>query len=126
MRLTNVYFLHILQYSRKGKHLSIAKTHLDEVMGLFSKIDPILADLVLESKPRDISTNAASKTNSSTSNKRKMESNELLNGSPKKKANVETNGSLALSQREKRAMELLASYLEERGGTFASVIGLPL
>ncbi len=120
------FFLLIIQFPRKGKHTFIAKTHLDEVMGLFSKIDPILADLVLESKPRDNSTNAAAKTNSSTSNKRKPDSNDLFNGSPKKKTNAESNGSLALSQREKRAMELLASYLEERGGTFASVIGVPL
>lgn len=109
-------FVYNWQINRKGKHTSIAKTHLDEVMGLFSKIDPILADLVLESKPRDNSTNAAAETNSSTSNKRKPDSNEIFNGSPKKKTNAESNGSLALSQREKRAMELLASYLEERGG----------
>lgn len=88
-------------------------------MGLFAKIDPILADVVLQSKPNGTSADAASKKNSSTSNKRKSEPNELLNGSPKKKANVESsNGSLTLSQREKRAMELLASYLEERGGMY--------
>ncbi len=92
-------------------------------MGLFAKIDPILADLVLQSKPIGTSADATSKMNSSTSNKRKSESNESLNGSPKKKANVESiNGSLTLSQREKRAMELLASYLEERGGMLPTLL----
>ena len=105
----------ILSY-RKGKHTSIAKTHINEVVGYFSNIDPILADLVLQSKPTGTATSAASKSNSSSSNKRKPDAAELLNGSPKKKPNVESNGSLTLSQREKRAMELLASYLEERGG----------
>ena len=109
--LSSHTFVPIILSYRKGKHTSIAKTHINEVVGYFSNIDPILADLVLQSKPTGTATNAASK-----SNKRKPDTTELLNGSPKKKPNVESNGSLTLSQREKRAMELLASYLEERGG----------
>lgn len=114
--LSSHTFVPIILSYRKGKHTSIAKTHINEVVGYFSNIDPILADLVLQSKPTGTATNAASKSNSSSSNKRKPDTTELLNGSPKKKPNVESNGSLTLSQREKRAMELLASYLEERGG----------
>lgn len=109
-------FLAITPNFRKGKHTAIARTHLDEVVGFFAKIDPILGDLVLRSKPRNAAADDASKRNASTANKRKFDVSETLNGSPKKKANVESNGSMTLSQREKRAMELLASYLEERGG----------
>ena len=103
---------------RKGKHVSIAKNHLDEVVGYFAKIDPSLGDFVVQSKPVDTADNA-SKMNSSSANKRKINSDESPDASPKKKSNGGTNGSMTLSQREKRAMELLASYLEERGGMFS-------
>jgi hypothetical protein len=102
---------------RKGKHASIATNHLDEIVGYFAKIDPILGDLVVQSKPID-TADSTSRMNSSSANKRKINSDESTDASPKKKANVGTNGSMTLSQREKRAMELLASYLEERGGMF--------
>ena len=86
-------------------------------MEYFANIDPILGDLVGQSKPVD-TADRTSKTNPSSANKRKNSSDEAPDASPKKKANGGTNGSMTLSQREKRSMELLASYLEERGGTF--------
>ena len=104
----------------QGKHASTAKEHLDKVVDFFSKIDPILGDLVLKSKPseNDISSNDATVTHSG---KRKWSDAEESshNGHAKKKANTGSNGSsLTLSQREKRGMENLATYLEERGGGF--------
>ncbi|KAL3821722.1 LOW QUALITY PROTEIN: hypothetical protein ACHAXA_008458 [Cyclostephanos tholiformis] len=108
-----VYNWHI---NRKGKHVSIATNHLEEVVGYFAKIDPILGDLVVQSKPADTAERTSKKPNSSSDTKRKINSDELPAASPKKKANGVTNGSMTLSQREKRSLELLASYLEERGG----------
>ena len=64
----------------------------------------------------DTSSDSTSRKNSSASKKRKNNGQESPDTSPRKKAYVENNGSLTLSQREKRAMELLAAYLEERGG----------
>ncbi len=93
-------------------------------MGYFAKIDPSLGDLVVQSKPVD--TADISKMNSSLASKRKINSDESPYGSPKKKSNLGTNGSMTLSQREKRAMELLASYLEERGGMFPVSLASPL
>mmetsp|Transcript_18479 Transcript_18479/g.39984 ORF Transcript_18479/g.39984 Transcript_18479/m.39984 type:complete len:1415 (+) Transcript_18479:122-4366(+) len=110
-----VYNRHII---RKGKHTSTAKNHLDQVVGYFTKIDPVLGNLAIKSKPKpgDTSSDGTSKKNSSSSTKRKNNVKESPDSSPKKKVNVGNNGSLTLSQREKRAMELLASYLEESGG----------
>lgn len=98
---------------RKGKYQSIATNHRDEVVGYFVKIDPALGDLVVKSKPKE-TADGSSITNGASFTKRKTD--EPTESSPKKKANVGTNGSMTLSQREKRAMELLASYLEDRGG----------
>lgn len=97
---------------REGKHQSIATKHRDEVVGYFAKIDPGLADLVVKSTPKE-TADGSSKTNGSSSTKRKID--EQTDASPKKKVKG-TNGSMTLSQREKRAMELLASYLQDRGG----------
>jgi len=109
-----VYNWHI---SRQGKHTSIAKIHLDEVVGFFTKIDPALGNLAVKSMPSgDTSSDSTSRKNSSSAKKRKNNGRESPDTSPRKKANVDNNGSLTLSQREKRAMELLAAYLEERGG----------
>lgn len=115
----NLYQLNCIIF-RKGKHQSIATKHRDEVVGYFAKIDPALGDLVVKSKPKE-TADGSSKTNGASSTKRKID--EPTDASPKKKANVGTNGSMTLSQREKRAIELLASYLEDRGGR-SSVIGL--
>lgn len=108
-----VYNWHV---SRKGKHASAAKTHRDEVIGFFTKIDPHLGDIVVKSMPEDTSSDGNSTKNSSKARKRKNSANGSEDISPKKKAHVVENGSLTLSQREKRAMELLASYLEDCGG----------
>jgi len=97
---------------REGKHQSIAMKHRDEVVGYFAKIDPGLGDLVVKSTPKE-TADGSSKTNVSSSTKRKID--EPTDASPKKKVKG-TNGSMTLSQREKRAMELLASYLQDRGG----------
>ena len=69
-----------------------------------------------KSKPEDTASDGKSKKKSSSDKKRKTNGKDSPDASPKKKANVEVNGSMTLSQREKRAMTLLASYLEERGG----------
>ena len=107
---------------RKGKHASTAKTQLDEVVGYFTKIDPALGNMVIKSKPGDTTPDGTSKKNSSSGGKkRKNNVKESSDASPKKKANVGNNGTLTISQREKRAMELLASYLEERGGMSTTV-----
>mmetsp|Transcript_11453 Transcript_11453/g.21693 ORF Transcript_11453/g.21693 Transcript_11453/m.21693 type:complete len:1552 (+) Transcript_11453:135-4790(+) len=108
-----VYNWHI---SRKGKHTSIAKIHLDAVVGFFAKIDPSLGNVAVNSMPGDTSSDSTSTKNSFTAKKRKNNGNDSPDTTPKKKANVGNNGHLTLSQREKRAMELLAAYLEERGG----------
>jgi len=108
-----VYNWHI---SKKGKHTSIAKTHRDKIVQFFTKIDPVLGELVVKSLPGDTSSDNNSKKNSSVAKKRKNNGKDSSDASPRKKANVGSNGSMTLSQREKRAMELLASYLEERGG----------
>ncbi|KAL7554837.1 hypothetical protein ACHAWF_018379 [Thalassiosira exigua] len=65
--------------------------------------------------PADTSSDGNTSKKSSTSKKRKNHVKELDEASPKKKAHVGENG-MTLSQREKRAMELLGSYLVERGG----------
>ena len=97
---------------REGKHQSIAMKHRDEVVGYFAKIDPGLGDLVVKSTPKE-TADGSSTTNGSSYTKRKID--EPTDASSKKKVKG-TNGSMTLSQREKRAMELLASYLEDRGG----------
>lgn len=97
---------------REGKHQSIAMKHRGEVVGYFAKIDPGLGDLVVKSTPKE-TADGSSKTNGSSSTKRKID--EPTDASPKKKVKG-TNGSMTLSQREKRAMELLSSYLQDRGG----------
>jgi len=105
---------------RKGKHSSIAKNHLDEIVGFFSKIDPVLGNLVAESKPGpgDTTSDSASKKSSSSGKKRRNSGKESPDApSPKKSASeVITNG-MTLSQREKRAMNMLADHIVKCGGT---------
>jgi len=109
----------------KGKHSSIAKTHLDLVVGHLTKIDSNLGNLASKSKPGDARTNGTSKKNSSEGNKkRKSKAKESSDSSPKKKAKPGNNSSLTLSQREERAMEVLATYIEDRGGMLLDVIGV--
>ena len=105
-------FLHL---HRKGKHASAAKSNLDEVVGFFTKIDPVLGDFVVKSKPGAAASDGTSKK-STTSKKRKNDVKESPDASPKKKANGGSNGTMTLSQREKRAIEVLVDYLAERGG----------
>lgn len=107
--------------SRKGKHASTAKIHLDEVVGFLTKIDPSLGNLAVNSMPGDTSSDNASKRDSSATKKRKKNGKDTPDTPVKKKANVANNGHLTLSQREKRAMELLAAYLEERGGVLPAL-----
>ena len=109
-------FLIILYNFRKGEHASTAKTHLDEVVGFLTKVDPILGGMAAKSMPGDTSSDSTSKKKSSTAKKRKNNAKESPDAPSKKKSNVGSNGSMTLSQREKRALDLLASYLEERGG----------
>ena len=117
-----MYFPSLFAIFRKGKHASTAKTQLDEVVGYFTKIDSALGNMVIKSKPGDTTPDGTSKKNSSSGGKkRKNNVKEPSDASPKKKANVGNNGTLTISQREKRAMELLASYLEERGGMSKAV-----
>ena len=66
--------------------------------------------------PGDTSSDSTSKKKSSTAKKRKNNAKESPDAPSKKKSNAGSNGSMTLSQREKRALDLLASYLEERGG----------
>ena len=106
---------------RNGKHASTAKEHLDKVVDFFSKIDPILGDLVLKSKPsEDDPTHNSSSNDAAAAHSGKRKSSDAEesshNGHAKKKANVGSNGSLTLSQREKRGMDNLTAFLEERGG----------
>ena len=110
------YSLHRRLLRRKGKHASTAKSHLGEVVGFFTKIDPILGGMAAKSMPGDTSSDSTSKKTSSTAKKRKNNAKESPDAPSKKKSNAGNNGSMTLSQREKRALELLASYLEERGG----------
>lgn len=126
--VTHILLLFTISFFRKGKHKSVAKTHLDEIIGFFAKIDPSLGNLAGKSMPGsgDASTsdnNSKKSSSTGAAKKRKNHVKESPDASPKKKANVGNNGTTAmvgmtLSQREKRAMELLASYLEERGGMF--------
>lgn len=104
-------------YIRKGKHASTAKEHLDKIVGFFSKIDPILGDIVLKSKPPNEVSTSNDATSIHAAKRKSSEVDESQGMSPKKKANVESsNGTMTLSQREKRGIESLATYLEERGG----------
>ena len=109
----------------KGKYSSIAKTHLDLVVGHLTKIDSNLGNLASKSKPGD--ARGTSKKNSSEGNKkRKSKAKESSDSSPKKKTKPGNNSSLTLSQREERAMEVLATYIEDRGGMLLDVIGVVL
>jgi hypothetical protein len=103
---------------RKGKHASIAKEHLEKVVGFFSKIDPILGDIVLKSKPSDNASSSNDANGSHVAKRKSSDVDESQGSSPKKKVNVgsSNNGSMTLSQREKKGIETLAAYLEERGG----------
>ncbi|KAL7471338.1 hypothetical protein ACHAXS_013445 [Conticribra weissflogii] len=108
-----VYNWHI---SRRGKHSTRAKAHLDKVVGFFSKVDPILGELVSKSKPSEDSSDGGGKNQTSSGKKRKNSEKDNTNSSPRKKNNVSSTERLTLSQREKRSMEMLATYLEECGG----------
>ena len=105
----------------KSKHASTAKNHIEKVVGFFSKIDPVLGKKAANAKPSEKASNGASKKNASGGKKRKNDGKDSSDSSPKKKA-TGNNGSLSLSQREKRAMELLSSYLEECGGELEQVL----
>lgn len=126
----NPYFLSPSHIFRKGKHASTAKIHLGEVVKFFNKIDPILGTLASKSMPGDTPPppdGASKKSSSSTAKKRKNNGKESSDSSPKKKANMGNNGTLSISQRETRAMELLAKYLEDCGGTSsASLVSLSI
>lgn len=104
-----------LAMHRRGKYSSRAKAHLDKVVGFFSKVDPILGELVSKSKPSDDSSDSGGKKQSS-SKKRKTFERDNTDCSPRKKNNVSSTEGLTISQREKRAMEMLATHLEECGG----------
>ena len=119
--LKYLLYLHHLLFFRKGKHTAIAKTHLDQVVGFFTKIDPNLGNLVIKSKPGE-SDGASKKSSSSGGKKRKGGAKDSPDASTKKKANMGSNGTLTLSQREARAMDLLATYLKDRGGRLSFVI----
>jgi len=108
-----VYNWHII---RRGKYSSRAKAHLDKVVGFFSKVDPILGELVSKSKPSDDSSDGGVKKQSSSSKKRKTFERDNTDSSPRKKNHLNSIEGLTISQREKRAMELLATHLEECGG----------
>eukprot|EP00804_Cyclotella_cryptica_P003333 CCRYP_012832-RA/>CCRYP_012832-RA protein AED:0.04 eAED:0.04 QI:150/1/1/1/1/1/3/177/1597 len=110
-----VYNGHLM---RKGKHATTAQAHLEKVVDFFSKIDPILGDIVLKSKPSENELYSSDATKNHTGKRKSSEVlDESQNSSPKKKVHVgNSNGSLTLSQREKRGIESLATYLEERGG----------
>ena len=85
--------------------------------GFFSKIDPILGDIVLKSKPSDATSTSNDATSNQSSKRKLSELDETQGNSSKKKANVgSNNGHLTLSQREQKGIDSLASYLEERGG----------
>ena len=115
--VSNRLLFRTISFQRKGKYTSIAKTHLDEVVRFFTKIDPALGNLADKSMPADNSSHSTSQKNNSIEKKRKNSNgNETQDTPPRKKSHVGNTGSLTLSQREKRAMELLASYLEECGG----------
>lgn len=105
----------------KSKHASTAKNHIEKVVGFFSKIDPVLGKKAANAKPSENASNGASKKNASGGKKRKNDGKESSDSSPKKKASG-SNGSLSLTQREKRAMELLSSYLKECGGELKHVL----
>lgn len=109
-----------LLYS-KSKHASTAKNHIEKVVGFFSKIDPVLGKKAANAKPSENASNSAPKKNASGGKKRKNDGKDSSDSSPKKKA-TGSNGSLSLSQREKRAMELLSSFLEECGGELEHVL----
>lgn len=110
-----VVTLKYLHFYSKSKHASTAKNHIEKIVGFFSKIDPVLGKKASNAKPSENASNGASKKNTAGGKKRKNDGKDSSNSSPKKKA-AGSNGSLTLSQREKRAMELLSSYLEECGG----------
>ena len=107
----------------KSKHASTAKNHIEKIVGFFSKIDPVLGKKAANAKPSENASNGASKKSTSGGKKRKNDGKDSSLSSPKKKA-AGSNGTLTLSQREKRAMELLSSYLEECGGEFEQVLTL--
>eukprot|EP00986_Skeletonema_menzelii_P016251 scaffold14081_cov138-Skeletonema_menzelii.AAC.3 len=76
--------------------------------------NPVLGKKAANAKPSENASNSAPKKNASGGKKRKNDGKDSSDSSPKKKA-TGSNGSLSLSQREKRAMELLSSFLEECG-----------
>ena len=102
---------------RNDNHAEVAEAQLQVVAGLFTKIDSTLGKIVLESKTADLTANGSSEKNQSSTagKKRKISDKENESSSPAKKANLGTNG-MTLSQREERAMNQLAAYLEQRGG----------
>lgn len=71
---------------------------------------------MLKSKPSDDASSSNDATSNNSAKRKSSELDESQGSSPKKKANVGSNGTMTLSQREKRGIETLASYLEERGG----------
>ena len=99
----------------KSRHASTAKNHIEKIVGFFTKIDPVLGKKAADAKPSDNASNGVSKKSTSGGKKRKSDGKDLSESSSKKKA-TGSNGSLTLSQRETRAMELLSSFLEECGG----------
>jgi hypothetical protein len=78
---------------------------------------------VLKSKPPDEASSSNDATSNQAAKRKSSEVDESQGSSPKKKANVEgSNGFMTLSQREKRGIESLATYLEERGGELIQLL----
>jgi len=102
----------------KSKHASTAKNHIEKIAGFFTKIDPVLGKKAANADPSDNASDTTSKKSSSSGGKkRKNDGKDTSASSPNKKKATASNGSMTISQREKRAMELLSAYLEECGGT---------
>jgi len=104
-------------FCSNSNHSSTAKSHIEKIVGFFTKIDPVLGTKAANANPSDnVSTDSTSKK-STSDKKRKNDRKDVSSSSPNKKKAIGNNGSMTLSEREKRAMELLSSYLEECGGT---------
>lgn len=107
----------------KSKHASTAKNHIEKIAGFFTKIDPVLGKKAANADPSDNASDTTSKKSSSSGGKkRKNDGKDTSVSSPTKKKATASNGSMTISQREKRAMELLSAYLEECGGTMQLVL----
>jgi hypothetical protein len=108
--LSIIYILYYI-YIRKTKYAKLAKEHLAHVCAMLAEKDPSLAGVAKVSVPVVEAATPTTTTTTKSSNH---------NNNKKRKADA-TTATSAISEREDQAMDALATFIEEKGGSPESI-----